>query len=243
MRPDKGRPYYTAYEKRYRSVYEQGADRYAFLPMEEEIQEILGHYIERFGLVGKRVVEFGCGEGWAGHVLARFGCVYQGYDIAPSALEKATALLSGYAHARVRRQDVVLGNFPLDAFDAGVDVACLHMLVTDADRKKYLGNVYGCLRPGAPMYFVHLRHGDDSYEGEVECYEQWLQISGEDVDTPREMPAMRDGRGFAVMIPRIAARPRSESGYREELTKAGFEVIKFETTEKWGNVNILVRKL
>ncbi len=243
MRPDKGRPYYTAYEKRYRSVYEQGADRYAFSPIAEEVQQILGHFIERFELIGKKVVEFGCGEGWAGLVFAKLGCVYRGYDIAPSGLEKATALLSGYTHAKVCLQDVVLGGFPRDAFDAGVDVACLHMLVTDADRKKYLRNVYGCLRQGAPMYFVHLRHREDIYEGEVTGYEQWLQITGEDVDTPREMPATKDGSDFAVMIPCIAARPRSESGYRGELTEAGFGVIKFERAEKWGNANILVRKL
>jgi len=212
------------------------------LPIEEEVRGILGRFVERFGLVGKKVVEFGCGEGWAGLVFARLGCIYRGYDIAPSALQKATALLSGYAHAEACLQDVVLGGFPRDAFDAGVDVACLHMLVTDADRQKYLANVYGCLRPGAPMHFLHLRYRDDVYQGEVMDYEQWLRITGEDVDTPREMPAVKDGRDFAVMIPCIAARPRSESGYRRELTEAGFEVIEFERAEKWGNAHILARR-
>ena len=242
MRPDKGKPYYTAYDKRFRSVYEQGADRYTFLPEEEELRGIVRKYIEQFELAGKKVVEFGCGEGWAGLEFAKLGCTYQGYDIAPSALEKATALLSEYANAKTCPYDVVLEDFPKAVFDAGIDIACLHMLVTDDDRKKYLRNVYKCLKPGAAMYFVNERCRDDIYGGEVTSYEQWLELASEDVDTPREAPALKDEKEFTVMIPCIAARPRSERAYREELTKAGFEILKLETVERWGNVNILTRK-
>lgn len=242
MRPDKDKPYYTAYDKRYRSVYQQGADRYAFLPIEEEIQEIVRTYIEQFELAGKQVVEFGCGEGWAGLEFAKLGCIYQGYDIAPAALEKATALLSEYENAKICLHDVVLGDFPNEAFDAGIDIACLHMLITDVDRNKYLRNVYKCLKPGAAMHFVNERCRDDIYDGKVTSYEQWLQLTGEDVDTPQKRVALKDGEEFTVMIPRIAARPRSEGGYREELTEAGFEVIKLEPVERWGNANILARK-
>ena len=242
MRPDKGKPYYTAYDKRFRLVYEQGADRYAFLPIEQEIQEIIREYVVQFELAGKKVVEFGCGEGWAGLEFAKLGCTYQGYDIAPSALETANALLSEYANAKTCLYDVVLGDFPKEVFDAGIDIACFHMLITDADRKKYLRNVYKCLKPRAPMYFVHERCRDDIYGGEVTSYEQWLELASEDVDTPQKRMALKDGKEFTVMIPCIAARPRTEIGYREELTEAGFEIITLETSERWGNANILVRK-
>ena len=244
MRPDKGKPYYTAYDKRYRSAYEQGADRWAYPPEIEKIQNIVRKYIEQFELVGRKVVEFGCGEGIAGLEFAKSGCIYQGYDVSPAAVEKATALLSEYTHAEVCLHDVVLGDFPEETFDAGIDIGCLHMLITDADRNKYLRNAFKSLKPGSAMYFVQLRYRDDIYDGEVTSYEQWLELTGEDVGTPQKMVALKDGKGYPVMMPCIAARPRTERGYTEELTEAGFEILKFEKSEKRGLLwaDILVRK-
>jgi len=241
MRPDEGKPYYTAYDKRYRSVYEQGADRYACILEGKKTREIIREYVKQFELTGKKVVEFGCGEGWAGLEFAKLGSIYQGYDIAPSALEKANALLSEYVNANVCLRDVVLGEFPGEAFDAGIDISCLHMLITDLDRKIYLRNVYKCLKPRAPMYFVHESYRADIYEGEVTSYEQWLELTGEDVDTPRKREALKNGEEITVMIPCIAARPRSEKGYIEELVAAGFEIVELER-HTWG-INILARKL
>jgi len=244
MRPDKGKLYYTAYEKRYRSAYEQGADSWISPPEEKEIREKVANYIERFGLIGRRVVEFGCGEGVAGLLFAKSGYIYQGYDISPAAIKKATVLLSEYTHAEIRLYDVVLGEFPEEAFDAGIDIQCIHMLITDADRREYLRNVYKCLKSEAMMYFIHERYRDDIYDGEVTSYEQWLELTGEDVDTPQKMVAVKDGKEFPVMMPLIASRPRTERGYREELTEAGFEIIDFERSEKRGLVwaDILVKK-
>ena len=66
MRPDRDKPYYTAYEKRYRSTYDQGADFYLFLPAEKEINRLIQEYIRSWGLSGKKIVDFGCGQGRAG---------------------------------------------------------------------------------------------------------------------------------------------------------------------------------
>ena len=244
MRPDEGKPYYTAYDKRYRSAYEQGADYWAYLPEIEKTRKIVRKFVEQFELAGKKVVEFGCGQGIAALEFARSGCIYRGYDISPAAIEKAAALLSDYTNAEASLYDVVLGNFPEEVFDAGIDIGCLHMLVTDSDRKKYLSNVYKCLKPGAAVYFVRLSYRDDAYDGEITDYEQWLEIAGEDVDTPQQRMALKDGKEFPVMMPLIAARPRTERGYREELTKAGFEIIEFKKSEKWDSMraDILVRK-
>ena len=78
------------------------------------------------------------------------------------------------------------------------------------------------------MYFVLLVCRDDAYDGEVTGYEQWLEITGEDVDTPDQRMALKNGKEFPVMMPFIAARPCTESGYREELTGAGFEIMEFK---------------
>lgn len=244
MRPDKGKPYYTAYDKRYRSAYEQGADYWAYLPEIEKTRKIVRRFVERFGLVGRKVVEFGCGQGIAALEFARFGCIYKGYDISPAAIEKAAALLSDYTNAEVSLFDVVLGDFPEEFFDAGIDIACLQMLVTDTDRNRYLSNVYKCLRPQAAAYFVRSSYQDDAYDGEITSYEQWLDIAGVDVDTPEQRMALKDGKEFPVMMPLIAARPRTERGYRQELTDAGFEIMEFKRSKKRDEMSadILTRK-
>lgn len=165
MNSDGEQPYYFAYDNRYRSAYEQGADRYALPAGEEKVRAIIRQYVKRFQLAGKKVVEFGCGEGIAGLEFARLGCTYCGYDVSPAAIEKAAITLSKYLNARLCVSDAVHDRFPEQAFDAGIDISCLHMLVTDADRQKYLKNVSSCLNLGAPMYFVQAGYSEDAYEG------------------------------------------------------------------------------
>jgi SAM-dependent methyltransferase len=240
MRPDKGKPYYTAYDKRYRAVYEQGADHWLFLPDYETIKTTVYDFVSRFGLKGRNVVDLGCGEGLSGFEFAKLGCIYQGFDIAPAAIDKARVLLSFFQNAQVTVLDVVKEELPRATFDAGIDVACLHMLVTDADRHKYLTNVFNCLIAGAPMIFAHQRLENTEYDGHVKNYRQWLKISGDNVDTPQERTAIKDGQVIPVRIPLIASRPRSEEGYRNELENHGFDILQLTKTKN--TVNILVIK-
>lgn len=236
MRSDEVQPYYLAYDWRYRSTYGQGADWYALPSGEEKVRAIVRHYVARFQLAGKKVVEFGCGEGIAGLEFARLGCIYYGYDVSPAAIDKAATTLSGFPNAKVAVSDAVLGRFPERAFDAGIDASCLHMLVTDADRQKYLKNVFNCLKTGAPMYFVQTGYSEDAYEGQVTDYEQWLIIFGKDTVMPQRRVAQKDGHEFEVMLPLIAYRPCTKRGYRAELTGAGFDIVEFEKTGEWANI-------
>jgi len=240
MHSERKQPYYLAYDRRYRSAYEQGADRYGLPTGEEEIRNFVRKYVSRFGLAGKKVVEFGCGEGIAGLEFARLDCIYEGYDVAPSAIEKANALLAEYPNATASVCDLVAGELPGKDFDAGIDISCLHMLVTDLDSGKYLANLYHCLKPHAPGYFVRAGYREDAHEGAVTTYEQWLEIYREDVHTPQPRKAQKGGKEIQIMLPLIPYRPRTEKGYRAELDLAGFEVVEFEKSENW--INILVRR-
>jgi 2-polyprenyl-3-methyl-5-hydroxy-6-metoxy-1,4-benzoquinol methylase len=112
MRADETQPYYLAYDRRYRAAYAQGADRYALPADKEKVRTLIRRYVARFQLVGKTVTEFGCGEGTAALEFARLGCIYQGYDISPAAIEKAATMLSGFPNATVYVGDVVRGQFP-----------------------------------------------------------------------------------------------------------------------------------
>ena len=103
-----------------------------------------------------------------------------------------------------------------------------HILITDQDRMRYLNNVYQCLAPGGPMLLYRQAYRADAYEGPIDNYEQWTALMGIDYETAEKRQA-RSGDSFVdVMIPRIAGRGRSETGYRKELTDAGFIVDVFE---------------
>jgi hypothetical protein len=114
------------------------------------------------------------------------------------------------------------------------------MLVTDLDRGKYLANLFRCLKPQAPAYFVRAGYREDAHEGAVTTYQQWLKIFRENVQTPQLRKAQKDGKEIEIMVPLIPYRPRTEKGYRAELSMVGFEVVEFEKSENWAN--ILVRR-
>ncbi len=83
--------YYTAYEQRYKAVYDAGVERWGHSPDDAELYTTLKKWVTDNHLEGKHVIEFACGEGAAGVILSELGCRYHGLDIAPSALERARA--------------------------------------------------------------------------------------------------------------------------------------------------------
>ena len=157
MRPDPAKPYYTAYDKRYRSVYAQGVEYWSAHPEElAAVEKDVRHSLKSSGMLpGARLIEFGCGEGFVGEVLANMGYRYTGIDIAEAAVEKAQRRLAHWGdRATVIAADLLdLSAIPSAVFDAGLDVSCLHMLVVDADRTLYFHNALRVLKPGSPMLF------------------------------------------------------------------------------------------
>lgn len=223
-------PYYLAYEERYQKVYEAGAERWGYSPEDGELNALLTDWVERHSLEGKRIIEFACGEGGAGVILSRLGCVYQGMDIAPSAVEKARKSLQDYPNARVSLHDMVR-NPVQEAYDAALDVSGFHMLITDADRTKYLDNVFTCLLPGAPVLFAHECYRKDAYEGQVESFDQWIRMNNIDLITPEKRSASWNGSEIEVYIPQLAARSRTERGYSLEFGQAGFFIDRFHVLD------------
>lgn len=247
MRPDPDRPYYTAYDKRYSSVYAQGVRYWTAHP--EELSAIayeVASFLERFHLLADEtchIVEFGCGEGYVGELLAQRDYRYTGIDIAGSAAEKATERLARFGdRARILVADILdLSTIPDATFDAGIDVGCLHMLVVDADRQIYLRNAHRVLKRRAPMLFCREAFRPDAAPGIVESYEAWLQLTGVDVDTPQEREAWQDGRTVKIHLPCVAARARTVEQYRSEMETAGFEFLKWRVSGESLNASFYVR--
>jgi len=218
--------YYEAYEGRYQAVQSVSHDLFwGHSPEDEELKKHLSDWVSQHDLSGKRIVEFCCGEGGSGAVLASLGCVYQGYDIAPSAIEKAKNTLKNFPDAKVEVRNLVTEALNDNAFDAALDVMGFHMLVVDSDRKDYLANMYRALKPGAPAFFFHQLYRREIYRGPVGPFEDWKKCSGADYATPEKREIGDTGR--TVMIPLVPGRARMKDDYIDELQAAGFIVDSF----------------
>ncbi len=241
------KPYYLAYEDRYRRVFEAGIELWGHSPDDEILVRTLTEWVAEHDLAGKTVVEFACGEGAAGVILSKLGVHYRGFDIAPSAVEKARERLRDFPDARVERLDMVKERAGLpETFDAALDCMGFHMILTDADRDAYLTDAHAVLKPGAPMLFFRESYRDNAYTGVVESFDHWKEITGDDYTTPqlRSNPDGADGK--EVWIPCVPARARNREGYTGELERAGFAVEKFmnmdESSAILYSVSIYARK-
>lgn len=218
--------YYEAYEERYRAVQSVSADiLWGHTPEDAELRQYLSAWTGKHGLHGRRVVEFCCGEGGSGVVLSELGCMYQGYDLAPSAVRKAQALLEKFPDASVEVRDLAKDALPSCSYDAAFDSMGLHMLVTDSDRKAYLRNMFVCLKPGAPAFFFHQSYREDAYSGPVNTFGEWKAITGTDYETLQERSIGDTGK--TVLIPLVPARARNREDYIAEMEEAGFIVDEF----------------
>jgi cyclopropane fatty-acyl-phospholipid synthase-like methyltransferase len=184
--------------------------------------------VNRHNLKGKRVIEFACGEGASAVILSQLGCVYHGIDIAPSAVEKTKIAIEGFTTASVALMDMV-NETVNGVFDVAIDIMGYHMLITDNDRHKYLSNVYSVLINGAPVLFYKESYRSNAFEGVVNSFEEWLEITGDDYVTPQLRRVLDSD--ISVNIPLVPGRAQTKDGYVKELTCAGFVIDGFKEME------------
>jgi len=98
------------------------------------------------------------------------------------------------------------------------------MLVTDSDRANYLSNALSCLKSGAPMLFFRESYRVNAYEGQVDSFDDWLDITGDDYKTPEQRFSKCGSSEIEVYIPLLPARAKNREGYMQEMTEAGFIV-------------------
>jgi hypothetical protein len=228
------KPYYLKYEDRYKKAYAAGADHWGPHSDDEELVAVLSKWVGEQNLCGKKVIEFACGEGACGVILSKLGCAYHGVDIAPSAIEKAKFDLVDYPNASAEVLDMVNQRIK-GCFDAALDVMGFHMLVTDADRLRYLQNVFASLNESSPMLFFRECYREDWIEKSVGSFEEWKAISGSDYDKPEQRFVEYGNKKVEVWVPLIPARAKNKEGYVTEISAAGFvvdEFIEMDTSNK-----------
>lgn len=239
------KPYYLAYENRYKTVFEAGADHWGHTPNDKVLIETLEKWVAENNLTDKKIIEFACGV-----ILSQLGCCYQGVDIAPSAVHKTTLALKKFPNAKVDILDMVKDTTGLK-YDAALDCMGFHMLVTDSDRKAYLENAFNSLSSKCPMLFFRESFRNDNnketiYKGIVHSYEEWKEITAVDYETPSVRRVSMEKGDIEVMLPLLPARANDKDGYTKEMESVGFIVEDFvemqENEEITYSASIYVRK-
>ena len=238
-------PYYLAYEKRYKKVFEAGIEKWGHTSDDSILYSILLKWINDNDLKGKRIIDFACGEGAGGELLSKFGCIYQGVDISPSVIEKASITLKNYSNVSVSIMDMVNDQI-VDKYDGAIDIMGLHMLILDIDREKYLKNAFNCLKNNAPMLFFREMHDENSIKDKIDSMEQWIRITGNDYITPKIRKANQNNMDIEVSLPLVPGRARLINGYIQEFKGIGFiieDIVEMETnTQVQNSVSIFARK-
>jgi SAM-dependent methyltransferase len=104
-------------------------------------------------LHGKRVLEYGCGEGWITRDLARLGGEVCAFDISPQAAANTKRLLSDtnlLDRCSVGVMPAENLTYDAESFDLAVGFAIIHHL----DLGKALTELHRVLKPGGSAYFA-----------------------------------------------------------------------------------------
>ena len=125
------RPYYEAYDDRYRQVHRENLEWFTRTP-----SPIVGQVLEEFHLgPDSSILELGCGEGRDAIHLLRQGYRVLATDISPEAIAYCQRLAPAYGDC-FQVLDCIGGK--LDGqFDFIYAVAVVHMLVEDTHRKGF----------------------------------------------------------------------------------------------------------
>lgn len=224
--------YFKAYDHNYRVAYDEGL---AFLG-EGGSQGVLRRLKGMLGKIPHEplqtwILDLGCGDGTVGLFLDGLGYRYLGIDISKAAIVRARQRCAE-AGAGVKFEvanALEPDTLPANGFDVVIDCYCYNMLVVDAHRRDYLGNVRRAMRDGG--YFILFgSHDPNACEGPVDSFAEFCRKTG--ANTSGVPLQKRQGDRWEVVNRKsvfLMGRSQSMKGYREELTAAGFRIL-YRTT-------------
>lgn len=107
----------------------------------------------------KRILEYGCGNGWMTAELAALGAEVDSFDISAEAVESTQRLLEKHSlhhKCRIQRMGAEVLEYPDNTFDIVFGFAILHHL----DMDKAIPELYRVLKPGGYAIFAEPLEGN-----------------------------------------------------------------------------------
>lgn len=136
----------TAYEHRYRAAYAAGLPAISPHRLPADVWDVLRTIRGR-----SAVADLGCGEGYLTVQLALAGFDVTGYDASPTAIGHARRVNSR-AGVRYRVRDILREGLPGHNAALVTDFGCLHHILSEPLRLRYLKNVAQALAEGGTYY-------------------------------------------------------------------------------------------
>lgn len=220
------------YDDRYKAVFAAGALHWNDPRPNAGLLSVLSQLAS-----GSKCIEFGCGEGYQAFLVSSLGHSVVAIDLSPTAIDKARRQAPLDSRVRFLVGDVT-DPPSLDLsdsnYDLAVDIGCLHMIVNDEDRARYLSLVRRVLKIGGMLFIQDgldlddvVPRSDDDARRLAEAKMARKGSPGEPL--PRTIITAEGPK--EVLFPLISAKMLSLDGYVSELERAGLTVISSARTE------------
>jgi ubiquinone/menaquinone biosynthesis C-methylase UbiE len=212
-----------AYDERYRRVYEAGAEFWEEpAPTEALVKFLYKNKLRK----GSRAIEFGCGEGRDSVFLARSGFKVVSIDTSRYGLRRAKRLAKREkVNLDLLIADVV--NLPVrnETFDLEVSVGCLNLMTIQGARDRHLHESYRVLKNGCAYFSCN------SVVDQSMLVEEFYKNLGKQPGTLIARKVVVHGKEREILLPIIAAWPKTKEKYSEEFEKAGFKIVEVNTVD------------
>lgn len=150
------KPYYEAYDLRYRQVHQQDQQWFSSQPT-----PIVGEMVRKYVPKGAKLLEIGCGEGRDALPLLRAGYALLATDLSPEAVAYCREKWPEYEENFAVLD--CLGEELPGKYDFIYAVAVLHMLTEDEDRAKFLRFFRRQLAPGGRGLICAMGDGEEAF--------------------------------------------------------------------------------
>ena len=208
------RPYYEAYDDRYRVAHENGVRWFDGDPT-----PLVGKVIQKYGITKETpILEVGCGEGRDALPLLSAGYRVTATDLSEEAINYCRTLCPEHADAFFTL-DCVRGT-PPGRFGFVYAVAVLHMLTDECDRAAFYSFIASALAPDGIALVCSMGDGKAEYSTDPA-----LAFT----EQPRRV------RGITLNVAATTCRIVSMTTFEAELSRTPLSVLKTGFTEIPGN--------
>lgn len=201
------RPYYEAYDDRYRQVHRENLEWFTRTP-----SPIVEQTIREFQIgPNSRILELGCGEGRDAIHLLRQGYRVLATDISPEAIAHCQRLAPEYTDC-FQVLDCIDGKLEKN-FDFIYAVAVVHMLVEDTHRKRFYQFIRNHLKPGGIALICTMGDGE-------------IQRKSDITNAFSLQERIHEQSGKTVQIASTSCRMVDFPTFQKELEENGLTIIK-----------------